>query len=257
MSSLAPSIFLLLQAAADSVGTRIVVEHSWLDTAANVGQSLVSFLVLVMLVMGVLLLYALKKTIDELTKLIRSAYEPLRTAIAEAREVTGEVRAMAKGLKAPVERASETIDEASDRFRAVMDVAEGRLARLDELVNIVQEEAEGAVLGAASLMRGVRAGGQAVRRSLGLARRDEASRRRGRGTGDEEDEADEADEGDELDDATDELESGTEVEAEGADEEGAEDDAPATREHEEEADEEPTEAPRIRARSDARTGTRR
>jgi F0F1-type ATP synthase membrane subunit b/b' len=254
MSSLAPSIFLLLQAAADSVGTRIVVEHSWLDTAANVGQSLVSFLVLVMLVMGVLLLYALKKTIDELTKLIRSAYEPLRTAIAEAREVTGEVRAMAKGLKAPVERASETIDEASDRFRAVMDVTEGRLARLDELVNIVQEEAEGAVLGAASLMRGVRAGGQAVRRSLGLARRDEASRRRGRGTGDEEDEADE---GDELDDATDELESGTEVEAEGADEEGAEDDAPATREHEEEADEEPTEAPRIRARSDARTGTRR
>lgn len=254
MSSLAPSFFLLLQAAADSVGTRIVVEHSWLDTAANVGQSLVSFLVLVMLVMGVLLLYALKKTIDELTKLIRSAYEPLRTAIAEAREVTGEVRAMAKGLKAPVERASETIDEASDRFRAVMDVAEGRLARLDELVNIVQEEAEGAVLGAASLMRGVRAGGQAVRRSLGLARRDEASRRRGRGTGDEEDEADE---GDELDDATDELESGTEVEAEGADEEGAEDDAPATREHEEEADEEPTEAPRIRARSGARTGARR
>lgn len=254
MSSLAPSFFLLLQAAADSVGTRIVVEHSWLDTAANVGQSLVSFLVLVMLVMGVLLLYALKKTIDELTKLIRSAYEPLRTAIAEAREVTGEVRAMAKGLKAPVERASETIDEASDRFRAVMDVAEGRLARLDELVNIVQEEAEGAVLGAASLMRGVRAGGQAVRRSLGLARRDEASRRRGRGTGDEEDEADEDDE---LDDATDELESGTEVEAEGADEEGAEDDAPATREHEEEADEEPTEAPRIRARSGARTGPRR
>lgn len=254
MSSLAPSIFLLLQAAADSVGTRIVVEHSWLDTAANVGQSLVSFLVLVMLVMGVLLLYALKKTIDELTKLIRSAYEPLRTAIAEAREVTGEVRAMAKGLKAPVERASETIDEASDRFRAVMDVAEGRLARLDELVNIVQEEAEGAVLGAASLMRGVRAGGQAVRRSLGLARRDEASRRRGRGTGDEEDEADE---GDELDDATDELESGTEVEAEGAEEEGAEDDAPATHEHEEEADEEPTEAPRIRARSGARTGARR
>lgn len=254
MSSLAPSFFLLLQAAADSVGTRIVVEHSWLDTAANVGQSLVSFLVLVMLVMGVLLLYALKKTIDELTKLIRSAYEPLRTAIAEAREVTGEVRAMAKGLKAPVERASETIDEASDRFRAVMDVAEGRLARLDELVNIVQEEAEGAVLGAASLMRGVRAGGQAVRRSLGLARRDEAARRRGRGMVDEEDEADE---GDEFDDATDELESGTEVEVEGAEEEGAEDDAPAPREHEEEADDEPTEAPRIRARAGARTGTRR
>lgn len=171
MSSLAPSFFLLLQAAADSAATRIVVERGWLDTMANLAQSLVSVLVLVMLVMGVLLLYALKKSIDELTKLIRNAYEPLLGAIAEVREVTGEVRSMAKSLKAPVAKASDTIEEASERFRTAMDIAEGRLARLDALVDIAQGEAEGAVIGAASLMRGVKAGGRAVRRSLGLARR--------------------------------------------------------------------------------------
>jgi hypothetical protein len=171
MSSLAPSFFLLLQAAADSAATRIVVERSWIDTMANLAQSLVSVLVLVMLVMGVLLLYALKKSIDELTKLIRNAYEPLRGAIAEVREVTGEVRTMAKSLKSPVAKASDTIEEASERFRTAMDIAEGRLARLDALVDIAQGEAEGAVIGAASLMRGVKAGGMAVRRSLGLARR--------------------------------------------------------------------------------------
>lgn len=171
MTSLAHSLFLLLQAAGDSAGTRIVVEHSWLDTLANIAQSLVSVLVMVMLVMGVLLLYALRRSIDELSKLIKSSYEPLRGALTEVREVTGEVRAIVKSLKAPVTLAGQTMDEASTRVKAAMSVAEGRLARLDTLVGIAQEEVEDVVVGAASLLRGVSAGGRAAGRSLGLRRR--------------------------------------------------------------------------------------
>ncbi|MFP5355231.1 MAG: hypothetical protein ACLGIK_08780 [Gemmatimonadota bacterium] len=166
MWSLAPSI-LLLQAAADSAATRVVVERTWLDTVASVGLSLVALFVLIMLVLGVVLLFALKKSLDELTKLIRSAYEPLRGALAETRHVTGEVRAIVQSIKEPLALAGETIEDASDRVRAVMDVAEGRLARLDELVGIAQEQAEGAVIGAASFFRGVTAGGRSARRAFG------------------------------------------------------------------------------------------
>lgn len=168
MWSLAPSI-LLLQAAADSAATRVVVERTWLDTVASVGLSLVSLFVLIMLVLGVALLFALKKSLDELTKLIRSAYEPLRGALAETRQVTGEVRAIVRSIKEPLAVAGETIEDASDRVRAVMDVAEGRIARLDELVGIAQEQAEGAVIGAASFFRGVTAGGRSARRAFGTS----------------------------------------------------------------------------------------
>lgn len=167
MWSLAPSVLMLLQAAADSAATRVVVERTWLDTVASVGLSLVSLFVLIMLVLGVALLFALKKSLDELTKLIRSAYEPLRGALSETREVTREVRGIVKSLKEPLALAGETIEDASDRVRAVMDVAEGRIARLDELVGIAQEQAEGAVVGAASFFRGVTAGGRSVRRAFG------------------------------------------------------------------------------------------
>jgi len=160
----------LLQVVADSAGPRLVVERGWLDTLASVAQSLVSILVMVMLVVGVLLLYALRRSVDELTRLIRNSYEPLRAAIGEAREVTGEVRTLARSLKAPVLAAGATLDEATDRFRAVMDVAEDRLARLDALVEIAQSEAEGAVVGAASLLRGVRAGGAVMQRAFGKRR---------------------------------------------------------------------------------------
>ncbi len=167
MSSLAPSVLMLFQAVSDSAATRVVVERTWLDTVASIGLSLVSLVVLVTLVLGVALLYALKKSIDELTKLIRNAYEPLKGALTETREVASEVRAIVKSLKEPLALAGETIEDASDRVRSVMDVAEGRIARLDELVGIAQEQAEGAVVGAASFFRGMAAGGRSVRRSFG------------------------------------------------------------------------------------------
>jgi len=178
MHSLAPALLALAQATADSAATRIVVEHSWLDTLANVAQSLVSVLVMVMLVMGVILLYALRKSIDELTKLVRSSNDPVRAAIGEIREVTGEVRALAKSLRAPITLAGETLEDVSDRFRGAVDRVEDRLTRFDALVQIAQEEAEGAVVSAASLLHGVRAGGAVVRQSLGLSRT--AQRRRPR-----------------------------------------------------------------------------
>ncbi len=173
MSALASALQVLhplLQAAADSAGTRIVVEHSWLDTMASVAQSLVSVLVMVMLVMGVLLLYALRRSIDELTKLIRSAYEPLRTAITEVRDATGELRTMVRGMQGPVKAAGETVEEVASRVRDAVDVAHDRLARLDALVDVVQGETEDVVVRAASLVRGVRAGGRVVGETLGLTR---------------------------------------------------------------------------------------
>ena len=121
-----------------------MVEHSWLDTMANVSQSLVSLFVLIMLVMAVALLYALRRSIDEVAKLARSAQVPLHAAIGEAREVTKEVRVMARSLRAPLALAGDVLEDASDRLRSAMDRVDGRLSRFDALVEIAQGEAEGA-----------------------------------------------------------------------------------------------------------------
>lgn len=165
------TIVTLLQAAADSAAPRILVERSWLDTLANVAQSLVSVLLTLMLVVGVLLLFAIKKSIDELTKLMKSGYEPLAAVIKEAREVTSDVRTFAKTLQGPVTLAGETLEDISDGVRTVMTRAEARLERLDTLIRVAQEEVEGVLVGAASVLRGVKAGGSALGRSLGLGGR--------------------------------------------------------------------------------------
>lgn len=180
MRALASPISALLQAVADSAGTRFVLEHSWLDTLASVAQSLVSVLVLVMLVMGVLLLYALRRSIEELTRLIRSSYDPLKSAIKDVRDVAADVRSMVRTVQEPVALAGAAIEEAGDRVRAAMGHAEDRLSRLEALVDLAQGEMEGAVVQAASLLRGVRVGGRAVGRVFGLSRATSSGRRKRR-----------------------------------------------------------------------------
>ena len=230
MMSLAPDLLGLLQAAVDSSAARLFVERSWLDTVASLAQSLISLLVLTMLVMGVLLLYALRKSVDELTKLVKSAHAPLHSAIAESREVTGEVRAIARSLKAPLELAGDTIEDASERLQDVMQHIEGRARRFDALVDIAQVEAEDAVLGAASLLRGVRAGGDVIRHSLGLTRGARTRARRRARTGDRNgghsvDDVLDDDVDDVVDDAVDEA-----VDAPGSDRmEGRQSEAPRIR----------------------------
>ncbi|MEO7964016.1 MAG: DUF948 domain-containing protein [Gemmatimonadaceae bacterium] len=153
----------VLQAAPDTGVTRVVLDSGWLSNVASVGQVVVSVLVTIMLVMIVLMLFALKKSLDELTKMIKSAYEPVRGVLGEAREITNEVKKLTQSVQAPVARIVGTVDDASERVHGFIVRVEERLERLDELAGIVQEGAEGFVVKSASLARGVRVGGAALR----------------------------------------------------------------------------------------------
>ena len=184
MSSATLPLITLLQVAAESTARgAITVEHSWLDTLANIAQSMVSVLLTVMIIVGVALLFALKRSVDELTKLIKQSYAPMADTIREAREVTGEVRTLVKSVAAPLTRITETVGDANDRARSAMLRAEDRLERLDALVGIVQDEVEDMVARTASLVSGFRAGGSVLRQSLGLRRRRGGAHRPGRAEG--------------------------------------------------------------------------
>lgn len=178
MSAVAHSIVALLQASADSVGTRITVERSWLDTFVDIGQSLVSFLVLVMLVMAVGVLWAVKKSIQELTKLIKSVYEPVASAATETRDAARELLQLTKSTRGHVDKFGGTLGAANDRLHAAVAKAEHRFKRMDALVGVVQDEAEHLVVSAASAARGVEAGGAMIGRFLGLAAGEGGPRRR-------------------------------------------------------------------------------
>ena len=165
MTPFVPMAPFLIQAA-DSATTRIVVENGWLANVASIGQGIVSLLVTVMLVLIVLMLFALKKSLDELTNLVKSSHEPVHAVLQDARAVTSELRTLTQSVREPVTRIVETVDLAGGRVRSAMVRAERRLERLDALAGVVQDEAEELVVKSASVARGLRVGGAAVGAAL-------------------------------------------------------------------------------------------
>lgn len=161
MTPFAPMTQSLVQAA-DSATTRIVVESGWLADIASIGQGIVSLLVTVMLVLIVLMLVALKRSLDELTKLVKASHQPVHEALQDVRVVTSELRTLAQSVREPVKRIVETVDVAGGQARKAMRRAERRLARLDALAGVVQDEAEELVVKSASVARGLRVGGAAL-----------------------------------------------------------------------------------------------
>jgi methyl-accepting chemotaxis protein len=85
---LAPTLFAALQ----DVPQRVVIERGGLENAALVGQAITSLLVLVLLVAASLTLFALRRALDELTRLVRSTSSDITAAVHDAREVADELR---------------------------------------------------------------------------------------------------------------------------------------------------------------------
>ncbi len=111
-----PTLFAVLQ---DPAATRVILERTWLDQFALIGQSLVSILVLVLLVAATFTMLALRKALDELTRLVRSTSSDITAAVHDAREVADELRRLSG-------RVRDTADIVGAGIRKVRDRGERR-----------------------------------------------------------------------------------------------------------------------------------
>lgn len=107
---------------ADPGITRVMIERTWLDQVATVGQSLISILVLFMLVAATITLFALRRALDELTRLVKStsaditgAVHDARVVVEEIRNLSGRVRGTADVVRAGVRRARGFVEKAGEK----------------------------------------------------------------------------------------------------------------------------------------------
>jgi hypothetical protein len=107
---------------ADPEITRVMIERTWLDQVATIGQSLVSVLVLFMLVAATITLFALRRALDELTRLVKStsaditgAVHDARVVVEEIRNLSGRVRGTADVVRAGVRHARGFVQKVRDK----------------------------------------------------------------------------------------------------------------------------------------------
>jgi methyl-accepting chemotaxis protein len=133
----------------------------WVDVIADVATIVIA---LSIIAVGLAVTYGALKA-RGMMKRMRTDFEP---AIQNVTAVTGTAKAMADKLRGNVEELSATVSETNGKVRRATDAAEARLAEINALVTVAQREAEEAFVRAASTVRGVQVGTEALRR---LARR--------------------------------------------------------------------------------------
>ena len=168
--SLGITLLLQDQAIRDTV-VMIPAQRGFMETLAMTGQFVVSLVVLVLLGAVVYVLLALRKSVQDLTKLLNSSSGDITAAAHSVRHVAEDVRGITQSVKTDVGAVSDTVRLVNSRVRRGIRRAEARLKRLDALVGVAQEEAEEFVLSSASALRGVRLGAAALKRSFLYTRR--------------------------------------------------------------------------------------
>lgn len=169
-SWLAISLMMQDQGVRDTV-VMIPAERGFMETLAITGQFVVSLVVLVLLGAVVFVLIALRKTVQDLTKLLNASSGDISAAAHSVRHVAEDVRGITQSVKTDFGAVSDTIRQVNKGVRKVVRRAEARLERLDALVGVAQEEAEDFVISSASTLRGVRLGASALKRSFLSVRR--------------------------------------------------------------------------------------
>ncbi|MBL8959248.1 MAG: hypothetical protein JNJ98_05310 [Gemmatimonadetes bacterium] len=114
-----------LLAALQDDPTRVVIERGGLENVALIGQAVTSVLVLVLLVSASLTLLALRRALDELTRLVRSTSSDITAAVHDAREVadelrrlTGRVRDTADVVRSGAQKVRRFMERGSERSAA-------------------------------------------------------------------------------------------------------------------------------------------
>jgi methyl-accepting chemotaxis protein len=170
VSWLAISLVLQDQGARDTV-VMIPAARGFMETLAVTGQFVVSLVVLGLLGAVVFVLLALRKSVQDLTRLLNASSGDISAAAHSVRHVAEDVRGITQSVKTDVGAVSDTIRHVNKGVRRAVRRAEARLDRLDALVGVAQEEAEEFVMSSASALRGVRLGASALKRSFLSARR--------------------------------------------------------------------------------------
>lgn len=179
VSSLGMSLMLQDQAIRDTV-VMIQGDRGVMETIAVGGQFVVSLVVLVLLGAVVFVLLALRKSVQDLTRLLNASSGDISAAAHSVRNVAEDVRGITQSVKTDVGAVSDTLRHVNSGVRRAVRRAEARLQRLDALVGVAQEEAEELVLSSASALRGVRLGAAALKRSFLYTRRRGVKRKKRR-----------------------------------------------------------------------------
>jgi uncharacterized protein YoxC len=167
----------LLQAIAgpDTVLVKQVSEpRNWFDTVSGVASILISISLLALCVGLIPAAWNFRKSYAKVNDLLDKVYGDINPIMRHASTIADNVNYVTTAVRVDVQQVNQTIATANQRLQDAVRLTEQRLHEFNALMAVVQEEAEGAFVSAASTVRGVSEGAASFRDQVASPSRREA-----------------------------------------------------------------------------------
>jgi uncharacterized protein YoxC len=165
--SLAPvAAWLLVQAAAlpDTIVTIPGPQQTgWFERTTGALDAIMTLAFIVLTVAVVPAAWNFRKSYKKINDVVDRVYADINPITHHISRIADNVDYMTTSIRADVQKASLTVEQANQRLLVAMEQAEQRVREFNALLAVVQEEAETTFVSAASAVRGVREGAATFR----------------------------------------------------------------------------------------------
>ena len=161
-----PLLSLLAQSVPDTVLVAPVATSGWrlwVDTLSGVAQIVIALALVLLGIGAVVAALGARRAYRNAQRQLEKLRVDLEPLLRGANTVGENVARISATAREEAERVQRALGVAQERAEAAARSAEGRVAELNALLDVVQEEAEELFIGTAATLRGARAGALALR----------------------------------------------------------------------------------------------
>lgn len=146
---------------------QVVADPGWFGKITTIASGIVSIALCVLTAFLIPAAWNFRKSYAKVNDLLKSIQNDVAPIMRHASTVADNVNYISTSIRTDIQHVSRTIESANERLEQTLALSERRVRELNALLRVVQEEAEGTFVSAASAVRGVRAGAAVFQNELG------------------------------------------------------------------------------------------
>lgn len=145
---------------------QVPVPPSGFQMVTGVASGIVSIVICLVILAAVPLALAIRAQVQKTGASLAKMQSDLAPLLRDSQALVADLRAIATSVRADAATVHQAVSDADAGLRAVARRAEMRLAEVDAMVGIVQDEIQDVFVATAAVARGVRAGAEALGHGL-------------------------------------------------------------------------------------------
>ena len=143
----------------DTIYTKqVVAEPGAWEKITSIASGVMTFTVIILTVALVPAAWNFRKSYKKVSDMLDKIYGDVNPLMRHASAIADNVDYISTSIRVDVQQVSQTVAAVNQRLQEALESAEDRMKQLNALLDVVQEEAESALVTTASTIRGVQTG---------------------------------------------------------------------------------------------------